>query len=223
MTLIADREYIGLEWFEALRISFDLNYIVRLKKGIYHKDVDAGPGKTQAEMVAKMQRCKRCRIISRRVVLGGAAFYYIIVRNPKANRPDEDEFIFLLSSWFNRVAAAEAYCRRWAIEVTFRHLKSNGFCLENMKVEGRPKREMMMAIINLVFVLCVVEGRKFYQRHPRSQQTKIDHRTQRRTLVHAVFRQGLCRVSATFSSLEKLTRRLGQIYRRGRPPSWAFV
>jgi hypothetical protein len=53
MTLIADREYIGLQWFKALRSTFDLNFIVRLKKGIYHGQVNACQGKSQTEMVAK--------------------------------------------------------------------------------------------------------------------------------------------------------------------------
>lgn len=127
MTMIADREYIGLPWFEALRTTFKLDYIVRLKKGIYHDQVDAAEGKTQARMVAKMKKSKRRKIISKRIVLNGAAWYYIIIPNPKAAHKDEDDFIFLLSSWFNRRAAAEAYCLRWSIEVTFRHLKSNGF------------------------------------------------------------------------------------------------
>ena len=146
MTLLADHEYIGLQWFEALRMTFDLNCIVRLKKGIYHDYVNDGPGKTQAEMVAKLKRCKKCQRVSKRVIIGSAAWYYIIVRNPKAGHPDEDDFVFFLSSWFNRRAAAEAYTRRWSIEVTFRHLKSNGFRLEDMRLEGRQKREVVLAI-----------------------------------------------------------------------------
>lgn len=223
MTLIADREYIGLQWFEALRLTFKLNFIVRLKKGIYHDQVNAVPGKTQAEMVAKLKRCRQKKMISKRIIMGNAAWYYIIIRNPKAGHPNEDEFIFLLSSWYNRTAAAQAYARRWSIEVTFRHLKSNGFRLEDMRLEGRAKREVVMAMLNLVFVLCVIEGRKFYQRNPRSKQTKTDHRTGRITIVHSTFRQGLCRVLATFTNLAKLTRRLAQIYRREPPPDWAFV
>ena len=223
MTLIADREYVGLQWFDALRLRFDLNYIVRLKKGIYHKQIDAVAGETQARMVAKMKRCKRKKIISKRIVLQGAAWYYIIIRNPKAGRPNEDEFIFLLSSWFDRQGAADAYALRWAIEVTFRHLKSNGFHLEDMRLEGRAKRQVVLAMLNVVFVLCVVEGRKFYQRNPRSCQTEMDYRTGYKTMVHSAFRQGLSRVMATFTSLVKFLRRLRQIYCREPLPDWAFV
>ena len=223
MTLIADREYIGLQWFKALRATFDLNFIVRLKKGIYHGQVNACQGKSQTEMVAKLKRCRKCKMTSKRIVLNGEVWYYIIIRNPKAGHPDEDDFIFLLSSWYNRTAAAAAYTRRWSIEVTFRHLKSNGFRLEDLHLVGRAKREMMMAILNLVFVLCVVEGRKFSHRHPGSQQTKMNHQTGRITLVHSTFRQGLCRVMVTFTTIQKLLRRLGQIYRREPPPEWAFV
>jgi hypothetical protein len=223
MTLIADREYIGLEWFKALRTTFNLEYIVRIKKAIYHDQVNASTGKTQAELVAKLKRCKSCKIVSKRIKLNGIFWYYIVLPNPKARHPDEDDFIFLLTSWRNRKAGAQSYCLRWAIEVTFRHLKSNGFRIEDMRIEGRLKREMMMAILNLVFVLCVIEGRKFYDRKPKSQQTKIDHKAGRTTLVHTIFRQGLCKALATFNSLEKLKRRLDQIYRREPPPDWALV
>ena len=146
-----------------------------------------------------------------------------MVRNPKAGHPGEDDFVFLLSSWYNRQAAAEPYTRRWPIEVTFCHLKSNGLRLEDLRLEGKQKREVMLAILNLIFVLCVIEGRKFYHRHARSQQTKRDSRSGKRTLVHAILRQGLCRVLATLTTLAELLRRLSQIYRREPPPDWAFV
>ena len=103
-------------------------------------------------MVAKLKRCRKCKMISKRIVLNGETWHYIIIRNPKAGHPDENNFIFLLSSWYNRKAAAEAYTRRWPIEVTFRHLKSNGFSLEDLRLVGRPKREIMMANLNLIFV-----------------------------------------------------------------------
>ena len=71
MTLIADREYIGLEWFKVLRTTFKLKYIVRIKKGIYHDQVNATIGKTQQELVDKLKRCKKCKIVSKRIELNG--------------------------------------------------------------------------------------------------------------------------------------------------------
>ena len=211
MTLIADREYIGLQWFEALRVTFGLNFIVRLKKGVYHQQVNAAKGKSQSEMVSKLKRCRSKKMVSKRIIIDEIAWYYIIFCNPKAAHPDEDEFIYLLSSWFNRAKAVEAYARRWSIEVTFRHFKSNGFRLEDLNLVGRHKREAMMAILNLVFVLCIVEGRKFAQRHPRSQQTKTDHKTGRVTLVNYIFILVLSRVLATLNNQQKIMRRFEKI------------
>lgn len=102
-----------------------------------------------------------------------------MVRNPKAGLPKEDDFIFLLGSWHNRTASAAAYIHRWSIEVTFRHFKSNGFELDKVHFSDPAKREMMFAMLNVVFAMCVIEGRKFYQRHRRSQQTKKDYRNWR--------------------------------------------
>lgn len=112
MTLIADREYIGLQWFKAIRKTFNLNYIVRLKKGIYHDQVNESTGKSQTEMVAKMKRCKRCKIVSKRIVLNGTVWYYIIIRNPKAGHSDEDDFVFLLSCNLHQFLVESDGCRK---------------------------------------------------------------------------------------------------------------
>ena len=174
-------------------------------------------------MIEKMRSVKSTKIVSKRIKIGGLTCYYIIVRNPKAGLGHEDDFLFLLSSWHNRTASATAYLHRWSIEVTFRHLKSNGFELDKICFSDPAKWEVMFAMLNVVFAMCVIEGRKFGHHHPNSQQTKTDHCTGKPTLVHSVFRQGLNRVMATFTTPYKFFRRLAQIYRREPPPIWALV
>lgn len=223
MILLADREYIGLQWFKALRTTYGLDFVIRLKKGIYHNFVNAGPGKTRRKMMKKLRRCKRKNHISKRITIDGLPYYYVICRNPKADHPEEDEFIFLLTSLFNRMLAADAYALRWQIEVSFRHLKTNGFNLEDMRVEGPQKRELMFAILNLLFVICIREGEKFYREYPSSKQVKIDHVAGVVRVVHSVFRQGLAILLTVMPDRTTSCRYLKRFWRRKHHLEWAFV
>jgi hypothetical protein len=94
MILLADREYIGLQWFKSIRSFFKLHFVVRLKKGIYHDYVNNAPGKSREEMMAKLRRCKRKDHVSKRILIQELPYYYIICHNPKAGHAKEDEFVF---------------------------------------------------------------------------------------------------------------------------------
>ena len=138
--------------------------------------------------MAKLRRCKRKDHVSKRILIQGLPYYYIICHNPKAGHAKEDEFVFLLTSLLNRTTAAAAYSFRWEIEVSFRHLKTNGFNLEDMRVEGAQKRELMFAILNLLFVICIRAGERFYRLNPQSRQVKTDHNAGVVRVVHSTFR-----------------------------------
>lgn len=223
MILLADREYIGLQWFKSLRLVFKLHFVVRLKKGIYHDYVNGAPGKSREEMIEKLRRCKRKDHLSKRIFIKGLPYYYVICRNPKAGHPNEDEFVFLLTSLFNRTAAAAAYSFRWQIEVSFRHLKTNGFNLEDMRVEGPEKRELMFAILNLLFVVCIREGEQFYRLNPRSRQVKTDHNTGVVRVVHSTFRQGLAILLRVVPKRATTCRYFKRFWKRKHQLEWAFV
>jgi hypothetical protein len=223
MILLADREYIGLQWFKSLRSVFKLHFVVRLKKGIYHDYVNGAPGKSREEMMEKLRRCKRKNHVSKRILIQGFPYYYIICRNPKADHPKEDEFVFFLTSLLNRTTAAAAYSFRWEIEVSFRHLKTNGFNLEDMRVEGPEKRELMFAILNLLFVICIREGEQFYRLNPQSKQMKTDHNADIVRVVHSTFRQGLAILLKVLPKLAKTCRYLRRFWKRKHQMEWAFV
>jgi hypothetical protein len=96
----------------------------------------------------RLEKNKKTKLVSKLVEIGGCEYRYIIVRNPKAGHPEEDDFVYFLTSLSNAKYAAGQYSVRWQIEVTFRHLKSNGFNLEEMRVEGKDKKELMMTTLS---------------------------------------------------------------------------
>lgn len=221
--LLGDREYVGIQWFATLHMEFGIHFVIRLKKGIYHQQIDAAPGKTWEQMQQKLRDNKKKKRISKLITLGGVSYRYVITRNPKAGSKGEDEFLHLLTTLTSAQTAISQYALRWQIEVLFRHLKSNGFDLESTRVEGKYKREVMMQILGLVYLLAIREGLLFYRRCPKARQVKMDHRRKVKTLVHSVFRQGLCILMSKINDLENMIRYLTAILAKAKPPIWGHV
>ena len=155
MTLLADREYIGKKWFKYLDNS-GLYFVIRLKEGIYHEQVNAVGGRTWSQLKSAAKQKTKGRKVSKRISIDELDLHYIVLKNP---RPDaEDELVYLLTNRHSPTEAARLYQWRWQIEVCFKHLKSNGVNLEAMNVEGKTKRHLMMAIAVFVYILAIREG-----------------------------------------------------------------
>ncbi len=155
MTLLADREYIGKEWFKYLSKS-GLYFVVRVKEGIYHQEVNAGGGQTWQQLKDRSARKAKGKKTSKKIKLAGLDLHYIVMRNPRPGA--EEELVYLLTNLHSPTQASRLYAWRWQIEVCFKHLKSNGVNLEAMNVQGTGKRHLMMAIAVLVYILAIREG-----------------------------------------------------------------
>lgn len=222
MTLLADREYIGPDWFATLA-EYEIEFVIRLKKGIYHDAVKQSKGKDWRGLCRKLRKCKKKELISKPILLFGRHFYYIIVRNPKAHHPEEDEFVFLLTSIKHVGRAHRLYSIRWQIEVTFGHLKSNGFDLEAMRVQGTQKRELLLQLVTLAYIWMSAEGLRFYRKNPGRRQTKWDGKRRVRTWVHSVFRQGMGWVMSKLAKPAALLRQIASKINRIDTIPWAHV
>lgn len=155
MTLLADREYIGKKWFKYLDKS-GLYFVIRVKEGVYHQEINASKGRTWEQLKSKAAQCPNGKKVSKRIEINELKLHYIVMQNP---RPDaDDELVFLLTNLNSPTQASRLYQWRWQIEVCFKHLKSNGVNLEAMNVEGREKRHLMMAIAVFVYILAIREG-----------------------------------------------------------------
>ena len=222
MVLLGDREYVGKEWFNYLTDK-GIEFVVRIKKGIYHEAVNNSLGRSQAKMCDKLRRNKKVSRVSKVVILFGSTYRYVVLRNPKADHPKEDEFVFLLTSLPSAVWADKHYRVRWQIEVTFKHLKSNGFNLEAMRVEGTDKRNLMMLMASIAFIMMAARGAKFYRKHPRSRQTKVDYQRGVVTLVHSIFRTGMAEMMKILAKPRGLLKYLVTKIPRQKSIPWVHV
>ncbi len=183
MILLGDREYVDIQCFKGLKADRGIDFVVRVKKGIYHKQVNEAPGRSWEEMHRKLEQNRKVKTVSKPIVLGSQTYRYVIARNSKAGYPSEDDYIYFLTSIKNGAWAAKQHSYSWQIEVTFKHLKSNGFDLEKMRMEEVGKHELMMAIVSMLFAIMVLEGTKFYHDNLWAKQVKEDHCRGKITLV----------------------------------------
>jgi hypothetical protein len=156
--LLADREYIGNEWF-ALLAQKGIGFVIRLRKGNYQKQIEQ-KGKKIAKLESKA-RAKVGRVVWQRFTLKEHNYTYVL----KAYRERSGKIALLrLISSLPADKALLYYMDRYRIEPMFRHLKSNGFHLESLHVQKSYKVQLMMAAVVLAYCLSVVYGLKKYKR-----------------------------------------------------------
>ena len=164
MTLLADREYIGKNWFKFLKDN-QLHFVIRLKMGDYEAEVNAEQGSPYYRMYHKC--AAKDKLFKKHVLLDGEAFTVAMMPNPK-NDAKEPVFIFLttLPSPKN---AAERYVKRWKIECLFKHLKTNGYNLEDLNLKDPGKNRLMLAIVAAAYILAIREGLRRKERIPKNR------------------------------------------------------
>lgn len=106
MILLADREYIGEEWFNYL-INKGLQFIIRLKKNVYKEYVDeqrAGADKNfrhqKWRRIGMDREAKKKQFqnvgVSKQIEILGKRYTYVVFKNPKKNT--EEELVYFISS-----------------------------------------------------------------------------------------------------------------------------
>jgi len=205
MTLLADREYIGVNWFKLLKTK-RLNFVIRLRFGDYYEAVDAVEGKTYQEMYdscfAQGKFVRKC------IDLGGLPYYLSMRYNPKG-KPGEEVIIFL--TLIRPVKkTVDQYVKRWRIECLFRHLKTNGFHLEEINLKSRARSDLMMTLVCCTYAITIraaCQCRTIIRRIQYADGTAFP--------AQSIFRRGLGLVTARCASLAHFINYL--LYADGKP------
>jgi Transposase DDE domain len=157
--LIGDREYIGLDWFKELKIN-KLGFVFRLRDNNYNEPINA-TGKSIEKLERKVKK-HIGRVLIKPFEIDGQTYNFVITAYK--NRSGKIEILRLITTLETPYKVVELYKLRYRIESFFKHLKSNGFQLEelNLKVAGRVK--LMMALLVLAYTISVIYGIKGYKR-----------------------------------------------------------
>jgi hypothetical protein len=154
--LLADREYIGSDWFKALKDN-SLDFVIRLRKDNYKQAI--GPKQQKLEKKA----LKRVgRILCQPFVLDGQS-YHLVITSYKDTQA-KTQLLRLITTLVKPEKAVDLYKLRYGIETMFKHLKSNGFDLQSLHLQSSRKIRLMMALLVLAYILSVMEGLKKYKR-----------------------------------------------------------
>jgi hypothetical protein len=150
--LLGDREYIGVEWFAALKRA-GIGIVIRLRVSDYQAAIEAsGTSIAKLEGKAKGQLGK---VIWQPFTLNSQSYTFVIVAY--GNRRGKEEFLRLITT-LTPAEAVERYQQRYRIESMFKHLKTNGFNLEALHLEYGYKIRLMMAVVVLAYTLAVIYG-----------------------------------------------------------------
>lgn len=157
ITVLADREFIGVEWFSFLSVC-KFSFVIRLRYQDYLGLVSAAIDKTVAKTDQKIRAdLKRKGFFQAHIEMAGNAYYYTVFPNT-GSRKGTDEFVVLLSDHSDLVQISEAYRKRWGIEVFFLHCKTNGFNMEDLNFKDLKKVQLLMALAAVAYVFSLLNG-----------------------------------------------------------------
>jgi hypothetical protein len=157
MTLLADREYVGREWFHFLVHDLKMNFVIRLSKSDYKSDLQA----QKVSYSALLRFDKRTKIKEVAVQIEGMDLKMVLTKNPEATKASEEWVIVLTNlTQLRKQKILKIYRKRWQIENMFKHLKTNGFHLEDLGLTQAPKVHLMMCLVASAYILAVLEGLK---------------------------------------------------------------
>lgn len=143
--LIADREFIGKDWFGNL-VDFGLNFVIRLRKEMYL---------AQIENYRKLEKKALKKGYSQAIFsINGGNYRIEMWRSSNKDEP----IIYLITNVLTKKRVGKQYAKRWKIEYCFKHLKTNGFNLEDMSLTDLKKIRLMISLVIAAYVLAIREG-----------------------------------------------------------------
>lgn len=86
----------------------------------------------------------------------GVKYSIVMTKNLKQDR--KEPYIYFISNMENASEVLSSYMERWKIECCFRHLKSNGFNVEEMNFKNDDKIQLMIGVVIIAYVLAIREG-----------------------------------------------------------------
>ena len=144
--ILADREFVGEEWFKYLAEQ-ELPFAIRMKKCEQIRHQNGGKmklGKYFAGMQVGESKTLETKIY-------GVATKMTCLKLEK-------EHLFIASNVVIGAEALHAYKQRWSIERSFKAMKTAGFNLEDTHMTNLKKLEKLFAIVSLSLTICVIAG-----------------------------------------------------------------
>ena len=206
ITLLADREFIGLKWIRFL-LGIEWSFVIRLRYQDYLGFVAISLNKTiykTEKLIAR--KVKKNGFFQTQIEIDGHKLYYTVFKNKGKRRGKKmtkaDDYVILLSDFEDIKLISESYRKRWGIEVFFYHTKTNGFNLEDLNLTDLKKAQLMMGVVAVAYVLCILHGLDCKDAH----KTYLLNYGKKKSKSISLFRKGYDNFKNTIHSLLELIR-----------------
>ena len=154
--LVADREFIGEEWFRYL-IKHHIKCRLRIKKNM---NLSRTNGQLSAAMnfFRSLPVSTECCLLDRRLVCG----HLLWVTGMRL--PSGDYLIIVSHDESDQVMTD--YAKRWKIEVLFQSLKERGFNFEDTNLKDEESLQLLFAVITITFCWAYHVGAWLHNQKP---------------------------------------------------------
>lgn len=151
-SLLADREFIGDEWFKFLADS-EIKFYIRIGSNITI-------GRAKNELVTANKKLSKLKN-EEHIILDGERYLGLKHSGPKvrvAAAMNEEGELMVIATNDEVAAAIKKYKERWCIETLFGCLKTRGFNFENTHMVHLDRIGKLLAMLAITFTLCHVLG-----------------------------------------------------------------
>lgn len=155
--LVGDREFTGQDWIMALE-NRQIQYVIRIKSNLRFPVWLNNQVKDRLICLKTLARYMIRHQQNRMEILIHGTLVSTIMLMPQERSKAKENFVLLITNIDDWQQAQAIFRRRWPIECCFKHMKTNGFDLEALHLEGQHKINLLFGILTFVYVLAVHQG-----------------------------------------------------------------
>nr|RNJ65087.1 MAG: IS4 family transposase [Leptolyngbya sp. IPPAS B-1204] len=137
--LVADREFLGADWFEYLLEHAELPFRIRIRES---DKLDDGHKSLKAKVIFSGLEVGQQQVLRKPRQMWGHWVYVAALRL-------EDGSLLIVATNRQPQRAIADYGKRWSIETLFGCLKSRGFCLESTHLSEPERLSRMIALLTI--------------------------------------------------------------------------
>jgi hypothetical protein len=156
--LVADREFLGSDFWAYLKDK-GLHFVVRIRQFTYLTLCSQCFNLSKKEVIVWIQQevVRNGKFVFD-LPFGGKFYRVVVVKNNQKYPKKGNEYLFLLSNLKQENEILAYYTFRWKIECCFRHMKTNGFNLEEISFKEQQKIDCIFAMASLAYVFAIQEA-----------------------------------------------------------------
>ncbi|MFY7958297.1 MAG: IS4 family transposase [Flavobacterium macrobrachii] len=175
--IIADREFIGQQWFEFL-INNPIKFYVRIRENLF---VCKQGREVKVFWLFNNLAINTTRQLDKPILIAGQWVYLTGLKI--INRKKQIEFV-IVATYQKDIQTMQVYAKRWSIECFFKAIKTAGFNIEDTHITDQKRLEKLFAVVAIAFVWVYLIGE--YQNKEKTIPVLIHKRR-----AFSVFRYGL--------------------------------